>query len=321
MNMRLMLHVPRRAIALTSVLSAGALALALIGVSTSAFAAPRHEVSADSSTGLPVKHIESIMQSDGNVSGKVLEVDQNRSDIKHVTGGAPAVPFKVGFQLQNEFYFQSIGHGKAALNGDLALKPSEIQPVIDAILANGLTFQAEHQHLYDLSPMVWFVHLRGFGDPLALARAAHNVVKVTSTPLPQSSPAHPTTPLPASQLGKILGGDVTIGENGVVTVSVPREHSVVLGGVRIDPDLGVANTIQFEPLGNGKAAVVPDFSMTAPEVMQVTKIMRGMQWEVGCLYNQETDEQPQLYFSHMFKTGDPIELAKQVRAGLDHSTK
>jgi len=37
----------------------------------------------------------------------------------------------------------------------------------------------------------------------------------------------------------------------------------------------------------------------------------------GCLYNQETDEHPQLYFSHEFKTGDPYALAAEIRKGLD----
>jgi hypothetical protein len=38
--------------------------------------------------------------------------------------------------------------------------------------------------------------------------------------------------------------------------------------------------------------------------------------DIGCLYNQETDEVPQLYFSHMWKTGSPYDLAQSVRKGL-----
>ena len=57
--------------------------------------------------------------------------------------------------------------------------------------------------------------------------------------------------------------------------------------------------------------------MIASEVMPVTKVMRGKKWEIGCVYNQETDEQPQLYFSHQFKTGDAKQLAHEIRNGLD----
>jgi hypothetical protein len=45
--------------------------------------------------------------------------------------------------------------------------------------------------------------------------------------------------------------------------------------------------------------------------------MRHKDWFVGCLYNQETNEHPQLYFSHMLKTGDAYALAHEVRRGLN----
>ena len=45
--------------------------------------------------------------------------------------------------------------------------------------------------------------------------------------------------------------------------------------------------------------------------------MRSQGWEMDCLYNQETDEHPQLYFSHDFKIGDAYALAAEVRRGLD----
>ncbi|HEU5030486.1 MAG TPA: DUF1259 domain-containing protein [Spirillospora sp.] len=268
---------------------------------------------------LPVKRIERTLEADGHVSGSgVLEVDIDRKDL-HVSGGRPRVEFKDGFQIQHELFFQSLGHGKAILNGDLALRPGEIQRVIDGFIAHGLTFQAQHQHLYDLRPMVWFLHFRAVGDPVRLAGAARAVIGTTSTPLPQHTPPHPETPLPARRLAKILGGDATVGENGIVTVTVPRTGRIRLGGVVVDPDLGVSTSVQFQPLAGGKAAVVPDFSMTARETQPVITVMRHRHWEVGCLYNQETAEFPQLYFSHMYRVGDPVALARQVREGLDRT--
>jgi hypothetical protein len=40
-------------------------------------------------------------------------------------------------------------------------------------------------------------------------------------------------------------------------------------------------------------------------------------WDIGCLYNQETDEHPQLYFSHQFKVGDSVHLAHQIPTALN----
>ncbi len=59
--------------------------------------------------------------------------------------------------------------------------------------------------------------------------------------------------------------------------------------------------------------------MTANEVdavMKVTtdkKVTTGKGFQVHCLYNQETDEHPQLYFSHQLNVGDPEKLAHVVR--------
>ena len=57
--------------------------------------------------------------------------------------------------------------------------------------------------------------------------------------------------------------------------------------------------------------------MVTGEVNRVIGTMRSLGWDIGCLYNQETGETPQLYFSHDFKTGDPYALAREVRAGLN----
>ncbi|WP_344267191.1 DUF1259 domain-containing protein [Actinomadura napierensis] len=303
------------------VASGGAAVVGTATASTAGTAGPRAGTSqTGTGTGrLPVKAIERTLQADGHVSGSgVLEVDIDRKDL-HVTGGHPRVRFKDGFQIQHELFFQSLGHGKAILNGDLALRPREIQPVIDAFIAHGLTFQAQHQHLYDLRPMVWFLHFRAVGDPIRLAGAARAVIGVTSTPLPQHAPPKPKTPLPVGRLARILGGDATVGDNGIVTVTVPRTDRIRLGGVVVDPDLGVSSSVQFQPLKRGGAAVVPDFSMTAKETQPVISVMRHRHWEVGCLYNQETTEFPQLYFSHMYRVGDPVALARQIREGLDRT--
>jgi hypothetical protein len=76
--------------------------------------------------------------------------------------------------------------------------------------------------------------------------------------------------------------------------------------------------VAFQPYGGGiNAAVVPDYGMTYDDVQKVIAYSRARNWDIGCLYNQETDEQPQLYFSHNFKVGNSIRLAKEVRGALD----
>jgi hypothetical protein len=139
-------------------------------------------------------------------------------------------------------------------------------------------------------------------------------------PLPQQPPQNPTTPLDPNRLKSILHGyEVQVGDNGVITVFVARRNPVVIDGVDVEPQANIAHTIAFEPLQGSRSAVVPDFSLVASEINNVMRVMRALDWDIGCLYNQETDEHPQLYFSHQFKVGDAYALAAEIRRGLDRT--
>ncbi len=85
---------------------------------------------------LPVAQIEEILQADGMDIDGVLTIEQDREDL-HVTGPG-GLPFKPAWELNNEFYFQPLGSGRAILNADLPLLPHETQPFIDRLLSGGL---------------------------------------------------------------------------------------------------------------------------------------------------------------------------------------
>lgn len=276
--------------------------------------------SSNSGDTVPDQHeqqqIESIVQAKGKVSNGVFSVPLPRKDLGNITlHGHPILP---SFQINGTLVFQKAHSGKIMLNADMCLKADELDPFIHALVTHDITFQAEHQHLYNLSPLVWFIHFRGMADARTLAQNVKAALNKTSTPFPIALPPHPTTHLPADQIGHIIGAKPSIGGHGVVMLHVPRAESMSLGGMHINPYLNVESPIAFQPLPNGKAAAIPDFGMIASEVNTVVRTMQSQGWESGCLYNQETDEHPQLYFDHMFKVGDPIQLAHEIRSGLSH---
>jgi hypothetical protein len=283
-------------------------------LSTPSAAAAEASDSSPRESSLPVGDIQRILGAEGRVDNGVLDVDICRDDIDASLRGIRFLP---GFQIQHELYFQQLDDGRAICNGDLALRASETQPALDAFLAADLVVQAFHQHWYDLKPEVWFIHFRGLGAPIDLAHRVRSVIDHTATKLPQTSPSNPHTTLPSERIAKVLAGDATVGENGIVTLEVSRAHGVRLDGIPVRPQMNLATSIQFQPLASGRAVAIPDFSMAADEVQPVLAVMRRAGWDVGCLYNQETGEQPQLYFSHMVKAGDPLALAAEIRAGLD----
>jgi len=152
--------------------------------------------------------------------------------------------------------------------------------------------------------------LRGVGRPRGLARAVRSVLAATATPLPQTRPSNPTTPLDHGKLARTLHGSGEIGENGVVTISVSRSDRILVGDVQVSPEANISTNIEFMPLDarGTRAAVAPDFAMTSAEVEPVCRRMRAAGFD-RCLYSQETAEHPQLYFAHMIAVGDPQELA------------
>lgn len=313
----------RRALMLGGSVAGGLMAASSSALASSKLVAASSSTASSSVGNLPVKEIEQIMQAPGTVEDGVLDIHIERKDL-HVIQRIPQdgeIPFKPEWENNGDFFFQSLGNGQAIMNGDFGgLLPDEIDPFIDKLLEGGLIFQALHQHFYNLFPQVYFIHMRAIGDPIQIAQALIAAVKVTSTPLPQTSPSHPTTPLPAEELGNIIGVPASVEGAGVVSMNVPRRNTVILQGIPISPFLNIATSIAFEPLDNALlAAAAADFSMVASEVQNVTRVMRLQGWVIGCLYNQETDEQPQLYFSHTVKVGNAIELAREIRRGLDQT--
>lgn len=310
----------RRALALGGTAATSGVLLGALGQAGSAGAHNRHSHrSGDEQHGqLPVAAIEQILQAQGMVSKGVLSIDIERKDIGDVAGPL-GVTFTPAFEIDGTLTFQPRGRGRAFFNGDLALKPEETQPLIDAIIANGLIFQAFHQHYIEMSPNVWFIHWRGEGDPLRLARAVKNVLDVTSTPFPQMPPANPMTPLDPDRLASVLHGSASVGDEGVVTVEIDRTDTIIIDGIHVSPEANISTNVEFKPLSNtgSSAWAGPDFSMESSEVMPVVTLMRQQGWFQGCLYNQETNEHPQLYFDHMLKQGDAYALAAEIRRGLD----
>lgn len=279
-----------------------------------------HTVALAQSAPLPKKQIEAIIQAEGSVDNHVLDIEISRDDIGNVQAPVGVV-FTPDFEINGDIFFQPLADGKAFLNGDLALKEEEVNPFISQLLSHGLIFQAFHQHT-PTHPQVWFVHFRGTGDPIELAQSIKAALNVTSAPFPQTLPKNPTTPLDPARIQAILHADtVSVGDEGVVTAWIYRTDTIVIDGVTVNPQANISTNVVFKPTGQGStAAVVTDFSMKADETTPVISLMLNqLSWYQGCLYNQETDETPQLYFDHMVKTGDAYDLAAEVRRGLDQT--
>ena len=105
-----------------------------------------------------------------------------------------------------------------------------------------------------------------------------------------------------------------------VSTSSPS-HAAVRSesGMEITPvgPMGVAQAINFQPTGSGKAAITGDFVLTANEVNPVVRALRSNGIDVTAIHSHMLDEQPRLFFLHFWAVDDALKLARDLRAALD----
>ena len=81
--------------------------------------------------------------------------------------------------------------------------------------------------------------------------------------------------------------------------------------------MGTAIAINFQPTGDGKAAITGDFVALAGEVNPLIKALRDNGIEVTAIHNHMLDDEPRAFFVHFWANDDAVKLAKGLRAGLD----
>lgn len=77
--------------------------------------------------------------------------------------------------------FQPLGVGQAAVNGDYAMTADQVNPVIQALQAHGMTIISLHNHLLYESPRLFYMHFWGTGDATTLAQGLRAGLDATTT--------------------------------------------------------------------------------------------------------------------------------------------
>jgi len=250
------------------------------------------------------------------VAGDVHRYGFPRSDLKVTLDG---VAIKPALALGGWVAFKPM-HDGVMVMGDIVLLETEINPVMAKLIAGGLDITAVHNHLLRASPATFYMHIGGTGDPVKLAKAIHDALAVSKTPLaaPGAPAAQPKIDIDTAQLDQIMGAKGNA-NGGVYQFGIPRRDPVTQEGMTIAPagPLGLAVGVGFQPTGNAKAAITGDFVMTAEEVNPVLRALRENGIEVTALHSHMLNEQPRLFFMHFWANDDAVKLAKGLRAALD----
>src|SRR5215468_2639791 len=105
----------------------------------------------------------------GDFKANVLKVNIPRNDVKvTIDGIATPTPFGFGGWVA----MTKASGGDDVMMGDLVLLEDEVNPVMSALLNNGLEVTAVHNHFFFESPRVFYMHVHGHGKAADLARMA-----------------------------------------------------------------------------------------------------------------------------------------------------
>jgi hypothetical protein len=292
--------------------------LAISYLFCAAFCVGQTATSASASAASSWQRVEDAMGRSGQMQpGDVIKFGMPRKDLHIVLDG---VDIKPGLALGSWAAFKRAPSG-AMVMGDLVLTEEEVEPVMLKLQEGGIHESAVHNHLMGESPHVMYVHIASHGDAVQMAKAIHDALALTGTPGPDAAAAVQSPSeigFDQKQVEQILGhaGKLT---GGALQIGVPRAEAITDSGMTVPPSMGVATALNFQPTGNGKAAVTGDFVLLAGEVNPVIKALRTNGIAVTALHSHMLTEEPRLFFMHFWANDDAVKLAKGLRAALDNT--
>ncbi len=250
--------------------------------------------------------------------GDVFRIGMPRTDLAVTVKG---VPVKAGFALGSYAAFKQVGDDVMVM-GDLVLLDQEIPAVMSGLFAGGLEVTAVHNHLNEMSPHVMYMHYEGRGDAVPLAKALRQALASSATPLggAPSGPAPAGGPtLNTKRIEQALGRAGRDIGGGVFQVTVPRAEAITEMGVPLLPAMGVVTVLNFQPIGDGKAAITGDFVLTDREVNGVARALRQHGIEVTAIHNHGLMDSPRLFYMHFWSADDATTLAQGLKTALEQT--
>jgi hypothetical protein len=258
----------------------------------------------------------------GDYKANVLKVNIPRSDLS-VTVANVKTPTPFGFGG-----WVAMTKGTGGMNvmmGDLVLTQDEVNPVMSALLDNGLDVTAVHNHFFWEEPRIFYLHVHGHGTPAELASKVKPALDLigkgsSQATAPAAPAAAPATAMDTAKLAQIVG---TPGEQSgaVYKITVGRDDlKLTEMGAPINARMGLNTWAAFVGT-NDNAAIAGDVAMLANEVQPVLKALRKSGIDVVAIHHHMTGTQPTIYFLHYWGTGPAEKLANAFKAALVETSK
>jgi hypothetical protein len=258
-----------------------------------------------------------VLGKQGDFKDNVLKVNIPRNDVT-VTVANVATPTPFGF---GGWIALTKGTGMDVMMGDLVLLQDEVNPVMSALLDNGLEVTALHNHFFWDEPRMFYMHVHGHGSPMDLARKVKPALDlIDKQTKPASAAAASGATLDVAKLAQIAGhaGE----QNGTVyKITVGRDDlKMTEMGASINARMGLNTWAAFVGT-DAKAAIAGDVAMLPSEVTPVLTVLRQNNLDVVAIHHHMLDTQPGVIFLHYWGTGPADKLATGFKAALDQLGK
>jgi len=255
----------------------------------------------------------------GNFKAGVLKVNIPRNDLKiTIQGVSTPTPFGFGGWIA----LTKGTDGTDVMMGDLVLLQEEVNPVMSALLDNGIEITALHNHFFWDDPHVFFMHVHGHGKAADLARRVKPGLDLIGhvTPFATVPASSGGTALDTAKLAKIVGHDGE--QSGVVyKITVGRDDlGMKEHGATINARMGLNTWAAF--VGTQEdAAIAGDVAMLENEITPVLKALRKNGLDVVAIHHHMTEDRPVVIFLHYWGRGPAEKLATSFKAALDELGK
>ena len=260
----------------------------------------------------------------GDYKANVLKVNIPRNDVT-VTVANVKTPTPFGF---GGWVAMTKGTGGMdVMMGDLVLTQDEVNPVMSALLDNGIDVTALHNHFFWEEPRMFYMHVHAHGKPADLARKVKPALDLigkgtsrTTAAAPAAPAAAPAPTIDTAKLAQIVG---TQGEQtgAVYKITIGRDDlKLTEMGAPINARMGLNTWAAFVGT-NDNAAVAGDVAMLANEVEPVLKALRKSGIDVVAIHHHMTGTQPKIYFLHYWGTGPAEKLATGFKAAVSETAK
>lgn len=271
-------------------------------------------------TALDINNLENILELKGTTKDGEFKITIPQNDLHVVVDSFRIIP-PMGLGSWAAF---TAGPDGVMVMGDIVVTETDLKPVQEEVIRQGLTVTAIHNHFLRDKPHVMYMHIAGMGTEEKLASGVkailEKVKEVRGVNPADGDKSSVVNTLDTARLNSVLGvkGEMARGV---------YKHTIGRPDVKLkDHDADVTSFLGFNTWASWqgtpeKAAVAGDFAMLEDEVEPVIKALVENGIEVVAVHNHMVHEEPRIIFLHYWGIGPSEKLLKGLREALDQTGK